>query len=156
MSSGWPSSWSTSITSRGINDTYGHPAGDLVLQEVAEVLRESTRPEDLVARYGGEEFIVALPIGSLELALERAERIRAQLSRREIDVRAKGIRVTASLGPVVRAPDPDSRCHVADRHGRRGPLRSQERPVETGLRPRDVPLMPLDARTESADAFVML
>ncbi|MGZ3413505.1 MAG: GGDEF domain-containing protein, partial [Isosphaeraceae bacterium] len=44
-----------------INDTHGHDVGDLILREVADVLRESTRAEDLIARYGGEEFILALP-----------------------------------------------------------------------------------------------
>ena len=45
-----------------INDRYGHVAGDDVLREVAAVIRESTRAEDLVARYGGEEFVIALPV----------------------------------------------------------------------------------------------
>ncbi len=47
---------------KAINDRYGHLAGDGVLREVAAVIRESTRAEDLVARFGGEEFVVALPI----------------------------------------------------------------------------------------------
>ena len=47
-----------------VNDDYGHVAGDGVLKEVAAVIRESTRAEDLVARYGGEEFVVALPVSS--------------------------------------------------------------------------------------------
>ena len=45
-----------------VNDRHGHLVGDGVLREVAAVIRESTRPEDLVARFGGEEFVVALPI----------------------------------------------------------------------------------------------
>ncbi|HEX8245822.1 MAG TPA: diguanylate cyclase, partial [Longimicrobium sp.] len=44
-----------------INDTFGHPAGDAVLREVASVLMYTVRPTDVVARYGGEEFVVILP-----------------------------------------------------------------------------------------------
>ena len=43
------------------NDTFGHEAGDQILREVAEILRESVRTEDIVCRYGGEEFLVILP-----------------------------------------------------------------------------------------------
>ncbi len=45
-----------------VNDRYGHVVGDDVLREVAAVIRESTRAEDLVARYGGEEFVDGLPV----------------------------------------------------------------------------------------------
>ena len=48
------------------------------------MLRESTRPEDLVARYGGEEFILALPVAAPDQATERAERIRINLAERRI------------------------------------------------------------------------
>ncbi|MFO0891330.1 MAG: GGDEF domain-containing protein [Isosphaeraceae bacterium] len=81
-----------------INDTYGHDAGDRVLREVAQVLRESTRSDDLIARYGGEEFILALPSSSLQQASERAERIRQALGSLEVDVDGFPIRLTASLG----------------------------------------------------------
>ena len=65
-----------------INDRYGHLAGDGVLRQVAAVIRESTRAEDLVARFGGEEFVVALPFSVPDLATERAERIRSNLAER--------------------------------------------------------------------------
>jgi two-component system, cell cycle response regulator len=81
-----------------VNDTHGHDAGDTVLKEVASVIRQSTRSEDLVARYGGEEFVVALPIATPEQARERAERIRHNLAGRRIVVSGKSIHVTASLG----------------------------------------------------------
>ncbi|MBC7700237.1 diguanylate cyclase [Aquabacterium sp.] len=59
------------------NDRYGHPAGDLCLVQVAEVMRACLRrPGDLVARYGGEEFIAVLPQTGAELARQAAERIR--------------------------------------------------------------------------------
>jgi diguanylate cyclase (GGDEF)-like protein len=91
-----------------VNDNYGHDVGDQVLREVADVLRNSTRPEDLVARYGGEEFILALPSSSLEQAFERAERIRTQLSCRHLDPTGSCVPVTASLGVSFSpAPRPD-------------------------------------------------
>ncbi|WP_165244965.1 diguanylate cyclase [Paludisphaera soli] len=81
-----------------INDTYGHDVGDAALREVAKTLRESTRSEDLVARYGGEEFIIALPVASIEQALDRAEQIRSLLASRPIRAARKEFRITASLG----------------------------------------------------------
>jgi diguanylate cyclase (GGDEF)-like protein len=81
-----------------VNDVHGHDAGDAALREVAKVLRESTRTEDLVARYGGEEFVVALPIASAEQGWERAEQFRRLLTGRPIRAGRKELRVTASFG----------------------------------------------------------
>ena len=67
-----------------INDNYGHEVGDAVLREVAGVLRQATRADDLVARYGGEEFVVALPVAAPDQATERAERVRSTLASRRI------------------------------------------------------------------------
>ncbi len=63
------------------NDTFGHPAGDKVLQAVARILLQATRKMDLVARYGGEEFVVLLPETSTEPARQVAERIRQQVAK---------------------------------------------------------------------------
>ncbi len=59
-----------------INDTYGHRAGDLVLKELAEVIKKGVRKTDIVARYGGEEFAVILPHTAPQGAAEEAERLR--------------------------------------------------------------------------------
>jgi diguanylate cyclase (GGDEF)-like protein len=138
-----------------INDGYGHPVGDLVLQGVAEVLRELTRPEDLVARYGGEEFIVALPIGSLDQAFERAERIRTQLSSRDVTVRGKGLRVTASMGlsyaPPSRIHDITALISLADEA-----LYEAKRAGRNRVSASHGPLGASGARTESADACAIL
>jgi two-component system, cell cycle response regulator len=87
-----------------INDRYGHLAGDCVLREVAQVIRESTRPEDLVARYGGEEFVVALPVSAPDIATERAERIRSSLEGRPIYAAGDEVRVTVSIGLAFGQP----------------------------------------------------
>ncbi len=90
---------------KAVNDLYGHFAGDIVLKEVAAVLRESTRNEDLVARFGGEEFVIALPAASAPPAAERAERIRTSLERRQIMAGEDEISVTASLGMAFNPPN---------------------------------------------------
>ena len=75
-----------------------------VLREVAAVIRESTRAEDLVARFGGEEFVVVLPVSVPDLATERAERIRSNLAERTVVAEGTEIRVTASIGLAFAAP----------------------------------------------------
>jgi two-component system, cell cycle response regulator len=95
-----------------INDRYGHLAGDDVLRQVAAVIRESTRSEDLVARFGGEEFVIVLPVSVPDLAADRAERIRSNLAERTVMVEGTGIRVTASIG-LAFAPAGRSRNEMA-------------------------------------------
>ncbi len=63
-----------------VNDQFGHPVGDRVLIRVAEVLRQETRPSDVVARFGGEEFVVLMPQTDLPAAMSFAERIRQRLA----------------------------------------------------------------------------
>ena len=82
------------------NDTFGHPQGDLVLREVAQVLRDSSREIDEPARYGGEELAVALPGTDLDGAFRLAERIRERIAALNIP-RVDGpgtLNVTASFG----------------------------------------------------------
>lgn len=62
---------------RHFNNTFGHQAGDVVLQEVSLFLQKSIRKSDIACRYGGEEFVVILPEASLEDTKERAEQLRA-------------------------------------------------------------------------------
>ena len=83
-----------------VNDTYGHLQGDLVLREVARVLRQSSREIDEPARYGGEEMAVALPQTDLEGAYQFAERVRRAVEALALPLPSgEGtLQVTASFG----------------------------------------------------------
>jgi diguanylate cyclase (GGDEF)-like protein len=83
-----------------VNDTYGHLQGDLVLREVARVLRQSSREIDEPARYGGEEMAVALPQTDLEGAYRFAERVRRRIEALELPLLDGDgtLKVTASFG----------------------------------------------------------
>ncbi len=81
-----------------INDTYGHPAGDLVIKQVAKVLQSSLRSTDYVCRFGGEEFCAILTETREEDAAIWADRVRMALSRLEIPVGKETIKITASMG----------------------------------------------------------
>jgi diguanylate cyclase (GGDEF)-like protein len=82
-----------------VNDTYGHPAGDVVLQAVAKTLTGCIRPMDTLARFGGEEFVIILPSCQGHFGQQVAERIRDSVSKLTITVAPKvSIKVTISLG----------------------------------------------------------
>jgi two-component system, cell cycle response regulator len=81
-----------------INDTYGHPAGDFVLQRVAASVNETVRQEDLFARYGGEEFAVMLRESNADKALRCAERCRRAIESGEFVFNGASLKVTVSLG----------------------------------------------------------
>jgi len=81
---------------KSLNDNYGHPFGDLVLERFAKIL-SSGRVSDVACRYGGEEFGVILPNGSLDEAHEVAERLRERLAAERF-LRHADLRVTASFG----------------------------------------------------------
>ena len=82
-----------------INDNYGHQTGDVILKEVAQIIRELVRSTDVVARYGEEEFTVLLSHKGKQKALEIAERIRKTIEERIFTVPQHGdITVTTSLG----------------------------------------------------------
>ncbi len=83
-----------------VNDRYGHLQGDLVLREVARVLRQSSREIDEPARYGGEEMAVALPQTDLEGAFQFAERVRHSVEALDLPLLSGDgtLKVTASFG----------------------------------------------------------
>jgi diguanylate cyclase (GGDEF)-like protein len=83
---------------KSVNDTYGHVAGDQVLQSVARLLKESCRVYDVPGRYGGEEFCLLLPETTLRSTPKVAERIRQRLEMTEMPVSGASLVVTASIG----------------------------------------------------------
>lgn len=94
-----------------VNDTYGHPAGDVVLKEVARIISQNVRAGvDLMARYGGEEFVCMLADSDRERAAETAERIRAGIAAKAFEAGAARFQVTMSIGGAMYPLD--------SRHGR--------------------------------------
>ena len=81
-----------------VNDTFGHAAGDVILADVARVLKREMRDGDLVARYGGEEFVALIPVDSEAEAHVAAERICKSVSRSRHEVRGVKLTVTISIG----------------------------------------------------------
>lgn len=81
-----------------VNDTWGHVAGDVVLQHVAKILINSVRKLDVCCRSGGEEFTIVLPSTPMLIGIQVAERIRQYLEATAIEVNGGEINVTASLG----------------------------------------------------------
>ncbi len=88
---------------KGINDRFGHQAGDDVLRKVGEVFASRVRQVDLAARYGGEEFAVIVPETDLEGAVRLAERLRMDLIEAPVELPdTSELRVTASFGVAVK------------------------------------------------------
>jgi two-component system cell cycle response regulator len=84
---------------KGLNDNYGHDAGDYVLKEMAGLLKENgIREGDIFARYGGEEFVVLLPDTNLKQGFEIAERLRRLVEQHQFVYDGKRLPVTASIG----------------------------------------------------------
>ncbi len=83
-----------------INDAHGHPIGDLVLAEVAEVLRKGVSDKDVVARTGEDEFAILLSDATLQKAESMAENLRNEIGVMEFQIDQGTLRVTASLGVV--------------------------------------------------------
>jgi diguanylate cyclase (GGDEF)-like protein len=87
-----------------LNDTYGHPAGDAALREVAQRLGAAVRFTDRVGRYGGEEFLLALPGRSSAQVAEVAERIRRAVCDTPVQLGPAAVRVTISIGAALSYP----------------------------------------------------
>lgn len=94
---------------KNINDSYGHLAGDKVLQLIARSLRKTLRDADFIARFGGEEFVVLLPETNAEEALLTAEKLRLKIEQSPFNFRKERVPITMSFGisefHALEAPD---------------------------------------------------
>jgi diguanylate cyclase (GGDEF)-like protein len=119
---------------KSVNDTYGHQQGDVVLREVAGVLRESSRDADAPARYGGEELALILPHTDLEGSYAIAERVRTAIEALRIQRldQAGVLQITASLGVAAASSgekdaliaEADSALYAAKRSGKNRTVRA--------------------------------
>jgi diguanylate cyclase (GGDEF)-like protein len=101
-----------------VNDTYGHRAGDMILREFAQLVREHTRKSDVFARYGGEEFIMLLPQTSLPGSCVEAERLSKIIRKHKFYALKDSEKITVSVGIAcssdMRIKNPDNLITFAD------------------------------------------
>lgn len=89
---------------KNLNDTYGHVAGDRVLQLFVEVVKRNLRNSDVIIRYGGEEFVIMLPSIHLEKGFKVIEKIREEFARSTLVFNDKKISTTVSIGMMKVEP----------------------------------------------------
>ena len=90
-----------------INDTYGHPVGDIVLKKISRIMKAEVESIDIFARFGGEEFSVILVDSTLESAIETAERIREVVEKTIIEIEDIKLGITISIGVAERIYNED-------------------------------------------------
>lgn len=81
-----------------INDTFGHKAGDKVLQVIAKKMEDSVRKTDMVARYGGEEFVVIMPNTATDNAMAVANKLRTEIEKLQFHYKSDPVNITISCG----------------------------------------------------------
>lgn len=108
---------------KNYNDSFGHPAGDDILKQVAKILQETARTNDIVARYGGEEFVLILPETDADDSMTVAERLREAIQAAAWSNSA----ITISLGVATLKPEmtaaamisaADQSLYLSKQHGR--------------------------------------
>jgi len=96
-----------------VNDTFGHQAGDKVLESFGAILRGHTRKHDIVCRYGGEEFLLLLADTSLSAAQATAEKIREVTSSKPVSFNDRQISFTTSIGLALLRPEETAESMIA-------------------------------------------
>ena len=130
---------------KAVNDSFGHLAGDLVIRDVAEILRRSVRVFDVCARFGGEEFAIIMPGSVVESASIVAERIRERIEHyRPADPSLAALHLTASIGLAVSMSGlsgrefiarADHALYIAKRDGKNRVRVHQEEPISMPEQP---------------------
>ncbi len=100
---------------KAVNDLYGHPAGDMVLKEVARRAKSVLRDGDVLARYGGEELIVLLNVISSDTARAAAERLRTVMDTEPVQVGDQAITVSVSVGLALRSSGSETLLQTIER-----------------------------------------
>ena len=113
---------------KSVNDTYGHDAGDVVLQQLATNLMGVTRPHDIVARTGGEEFCIVAPFSDASQIKPFAERVCRMVEQMRVDISVTILKPTISIGVASTDDGPktpkellkisDERLYLAKEQGR--------------------------------------
>jgi diguanylate cyclase (GGDEF)-like protein/putative nucleotidyltransferase with HDIG domain len=130
---------------RNINNTYGHLAGDAVLERIGEIIQRTVREYDIAARFGGEEFAIALPETRPFDAMALAERLRVAVESTEFHAKSTPalIHVTISLGVAYYPLDADSTAdliHAADIAVYQAKLKGRNRVISSSELPRALEL----------------
>lgn len=97
---------------KAVNDTYGHPTGDEVLEQITKIVSSANRSADIFARYGGEEFIILAPETDARGALIHAERLRNDIEKFEFKTVGH---ITSSFGVTEFKPGTDTLEKLLDR-----------------------------------------
>ena len=124
---------------KSVNDTYGHPTGDVILYETAQIIKDTAREIDMPGRYGGEEFIAILPETGEEAGARFAERVRQAVEEYVFRDGATEVRMTVSCGvasfpaPGVYTPEAllkaaDNALYEAKHGGRNQVVRASQAP----------------------------
>lgn len=113
---------------KDFNDRFGHLSGNQLLQNIARIITDSVRADDIVARYGGEEFAIILPDTRLETAVDVAERIRKKIESHFFygDRRNPRVRKTISAGVAAYPAQADDEIELIDRADRALYMAKQE------------------------------
>lgn len=98
---------------RNLNDLYGHPTGDLILQQVARILEENLREGDLVARIGDDEFAMSAAGLDRDMIAEVAERLRMAVELARMPEGVRGVTVSAGVSMGVGCPETPGRDPVS-------------------------------------------
>jgi diguanylate cyclase (GGDEF)-like protein len=118
------------------NDTFGHQAGDILLQSLGQFFLSHVRGEDVACRYGGEEFILLLPGSDLEETCHRAEEMRQKVHHMSVDFKGQALgKITLSFGVSVypnHGATPDVLIQTADQALYRAKSEGRDRVIIAG------------------------